>query len=79
MSRKVPMSHIPPVKAPTQQEIDQYVSDRILPEEKEPTKRLTMDVPESLHREFKTKCSASGLTIADKVREMIEAWVKESP
>jgi predicted DNA binding CopG/RHH family protein len=79
MNKRLTISHVPPTKELTQEEIDNYVNDRTLPEEKEPTKRLTMDIPESLHRDFKAKCSKQGLTIADKVREMVEAWVKESP
>lgn len=79
MSKKLTMTHQPPTAPATQKQVDDYVHDRTLPEVKEPTKRLTMDIPESVHRKFKAKCSEEGLTIADKVREMVEAWVKKSP
>lgn len=39
--------------------------------EKEPTKRLTIDVPESLHRAIKTQCAQRGTKIADEVRELL--------
>lgn len=38
---------------------------------KESNKRLTIDVPESLHRKIKMQCAARGTKIADEVREML--------
>jgi ParG len=38
----------------------------------EPMKRLTIDVPLSLHTRLKTGCAASGRKIADVVRALIE-------
>ncbi|MDX5936822.1 hypothetical protein [Acidithiobacillus thiooxidans] len=38
---------------------------------KEITKRLTIDVPESLHRNIKMQCAARGTKIADEVREIL--------
>lgn len=40
-------------------------------EEPEQMKRLTIDVPASLHRAIKTQCAARGTTIADEVRELL--------
>ncbi|WP_332065679.1 hypothetical protein [Bartonella sp. CB189] len=34
-------------------------------------KRLTIDVPESLHRLIKTSCASRGTKIADEVRELL--------
>lgn len=34
-------------------------------------KRLTIDVPESLHRSIKTQCAMRGTKIADEVRELL--------
>lgn len=34
-------------------------------------KRLTIDVPESLHRAIKTQCASRGTKIADEVRELL--------
>ena len=42
----------------------------------EPTKRLTIDVPESLHRRVKTQCAMRGAKMADVIRAMLE---KEFP
>lgn len=39
--------------------------------DKEPNKRLTIDVPESLHRAIKTQCASRGTRIADEVRDML--------
>lgn len=38
----------------------------------EPTKRLTVDVPEILHRRVKIQCAIQGVTLADVVRELLE-------
>ena len=37
----------------------------------EPMKRLTIDVPESLHRSIKAQCAMRGTKIADEVRELL--------
>ncbi|EJF85858.1 hypothetical protein ME1_01435 [Bartonella vinsonii subsp. arupensis OK-94-513] len=34
-------------------------------------KRLTIDVPESLHRSIKMSCASRGTKIADEVRELL--------
>ncbi|MFH7588107.1 hypothetical protein [Oceanimonas smirnovii] len=49
---------------------DQWVKDRSA-QDKEPTKRLTIDIPESLHRAIKSQCAARGAKIADEVRELL--------
>ncbi|OWK46460.1 hypothetical protein FRUB_00159 [Fimbriiglobus ruber] len=38
----------------------------------EPVKRLTIDIPESLHRRVKTACAIEDLVMADVVREMLD-------
>lgn len=51
---------------------DKWVKNRdALDGEKEQNKRLTIDVPESLHREIKMQCAARGTKIADEVRELL--------
>lgn len=40
-------------------------------DEREVMKRLTIDVPESLHRTIKMACAARGTKIADEVRELL--------
>jgi len=43
----------------------------------EPMKRLTVDVPESLHRKIKGKCGREGRMIADVVREDLERFAQD--
>lgn len=38
----------------------------------EQTKRLTIDLPESLHRRMKAQCAIEGLKMVEVVRELIE-------
>ncbi len=40
-------------------------------EPEEPMKRLTIDIPESLHRAIKSQCAMRGSKIADEVRELL--------
>jgi hypothetical protein len=50
------------------------VAPVVLPVEK--MKRLTIDIPESLHQDFKVYCARQGVKMADIVREAIEGRVK---
>jgi hypothetical protein len=43
----------------------------------EPMKRLTIDVPLSLHTRLKTACAASEKKIADVVRDLIENHIAD--
>lgn len=67
MTKKVSFGAKPPSPPSTP---DQWVKDRAV-QEKEPTKRLTIDIPESLHRAIKTQCAAEGVKIADEVRALL--------
>lgn len=40
-------------------------------DEPEAMKRLTIDIPESLHRTIKSQCAMRGTKIADEVRELL--------
>jgi len=44
---------------------------------KEAEKRITVRVPESLHRKVKAKAALMGKTVSDILREYLEALVKE--
>ena len=35
-------------------------------------KRLTIDIPDSLHRRVKSRCGQDGLRMADVIRELLE-------
>jgi plasmid segregation centromere-binding protein ParG len=47
------------------------VESRAPVEGPEPMKRLTIDVPMSLHRAIKSQCAMRGTKIADEVRELL--------
>lgn len=38
----------------------------------EPMKRLTIDVPQSLHKEIKSRCALRGVKMADEIRVLLE-------
>ena len=45
----------------------------------EQEKRITVRVPESLHRKIKVKAAMLDKTISDVLREFLEAWVEQPP
>jgi predicted HicB family RNase H-like nuclease len=45
----------------------------------EPTKRLTLDIPASLHRRLKVGCAERGITVAELVREMLDERFPAKP
>ena len=59
---------------------DDWVSDRAVgaaasaAKDDEPVKmkRLTLDIPESLHRAIKKKAVESGVTMAEQLRDLLE-------
>ena len=67
--------------------IDEWVADRdsktVNPKsssEKAPekSKRLTLDIPESLHRAIKKKAVEDGETMADQLRSLLEKHYRDS-
>lgn len=50
--------------------VDTWVENRA-EGEAEAMKRLTIDIPESLHRAIKSQCALRGTKIADEVRELL--------
>jgi hypothetical protein len=44
---------------------------------KEPTKRLSLDLPETTHRRFKTACSATGRKMVQEIEAFIDARTVE--
>lgn len=77
--KKVNLSAKPTRPSASTSDADAWVKNRqITAAEKEPTKRLTIDVAESLHRTIKMQCAARGSKIADEVRELlIQKYGKE--
>ena len=70
MSKKVTIGTKPTNKS-TQASADEWVDSRNTGSEPEQMKRLTIDIPESLHRAIKMQCASRGAKIADEVRELL--------
>lgn len=68
-----------PIPRPGQGSPDDWVADRsMIPAE--PTKRLTIDVPLSLHQRVKSQCAVRGEIMADVIRDLLEHhFAEESP
>ncbi len=74
--KKITFINKPSPIAPTTSP-DAWVTERtVVPATIEPIKRLTIDVPESLHQRVKSQCALKGEKMADVVRELLE---KEFP
>lgn len=81
MSKKILMGTRPTRQVTPPAAADGWVEKRVLeiesekvPEpdsEKEKMKRLTIDVPESLHKLIKVACAERGTKIADELREIL--------
>ena len=63
-------------KKPKPVDMEQWVSDReaLTPQQEQPEKmkRLTLDIPESLHKAIKRQAVDSGVTMADLLRDLLE-------
>ena len=44
----------------------------------EPTRRLTLDIPESLHRAIKVSCASRGVNMAEEIRALLDAHYGKS-
>ena len=60
-----------PSPRPGQGSSDDWVADRAM-QPIEPTKRLTVDVPLSLHQRVKSQCAVRGEIMADVIRGLLE-------
>ena len=60
-----------PTSKPAPAAADAWVESRSSGDAPEVMKRLTIDVPESLHRAIKAQCAMRGTKIADEVRELL--------
>lgn len=70
-TKRVAIGGKPSNKAATAR-AEQWVQSRV-DGEAEPMKRLTLDVPESLHRRIKVACAARGTKMAEELRALLEA------
>lgn len=66
-TKKVPIGTKPTKPAAA----DAWVENREAGDEPKPMKRLTIDVPEGLHRAIKAQCAMRGTKIAQEVRELL--------
>lgn len=70
MTKKVQIGAKPTASAKAHT-ADAWVESRDAEAEPEKMKRLTIDVPESLHRAVKLSCVSRGVKIADEIRELL--------
>jgi len=69
MSKKVSFGTTPKPSPSLPASADQWVESRVVTEE---MKRLTLDIPEGLHRRIKSQCAARGVKMVDVIRELLE-------
>lgn len=48
------------------------------PPPREPTRRLTLDIPERLHRAMKIRAATTGVTMLDEVRALLEVHYNDT-
>ncbi|WP_227012131.1 hypothetical protein [Duganella sp. FT27W] len=51
---------------------DHWVKTRSLDVEKEPQKRLTLDIPASLHARIKSQCALDGTKMVEEIKLLLE-------
>lgn len=73
MSKKITFGPKPTPKAVGLASADQWVESR----SNEEMKRLTIDVPASLHTRIKATCALRGIKMADEIRQLLEAHFSE--
>ena len=56
-------------KAPVKKALAKKVKVKVEPEK---MKRLTIDIPDTLHRRVKSGCGSEGIKMADVIREYLE-------
>ncbi|MEI7924548.1 MAG: hypothetical protein WCJ40_21780 [Planctomycetota bacterium] len=64
------MKQIAILPKPSYPNVDDWVKDRPLAEM--PMKRLTIDIPVTLHQRVKSQCALKGQNMADMVRILLE-------
>ena len=71
MNKKVTIGTKPTARAAPAAAVDSWVENREDDNDPKSMKRLTIDIPESLHRAIKSQCAMRGTKIADEVREIL--------
>lgn len=70
MNKKVTI-RTKPTREKTTTDANSWVENRTDTDKNVKMKRLTIDIPERLHREIKAQCAMRGTKIADEVRELL--------
>lgn len=70
VGKKVAFGSKPQPKKASDVSKDEWVKNRSTEEVK--MKRLTIDVPEDLHRRIKSGCASKGVKMADEIRTLLE-------
>ena len=70
-AKKVTFSSRPAPALPPAAE--QWIDQGSTPPAEGPVKRMTFDVPESLHRRVKAGCAQRGVTIREVILQLLEA------
>jgi len=70
MNKKVSFGTKPSAAKATTPNAEAWVKERAT-DEVEPMRRMTIDIPESLHRRIKSQCALRGTMIANEVRELL--------
>ena len=71
MNKKITIGAKPTSTPASPMAADSWVESRAVAAPAEEMKRLTIDIPASLHRAIKTQTAARGTKIADEVRELL--------
>jgi hypothetical protein len=74
MSKKVTFGVKPEPARADAAKVDEWVNIR----DQDTMKRLTIDVPASLHSRIKSQCALRGVKMADEVRELLEKQFPKS-
>jgi hypothetical protein len=74
MAKKVAISTQPATKV-LPATAAQWVDN--VPDNAKAMKRLTIDLPESLHKRIKATCAARGVKMADEIRRLLEEHFSE--
>jgi len=74
MNKKVAFGVKPGTARVDASKADDWVNHR----NTEAMKRLTIDVPASLHARIKSQCAIRGVKMADEVRELLEKHFQQS-
>lgn len=71
MNKKITIGTKPSKATPASPGADDWVSSQDDKSDRGRMKRLTIDIPEGLHRSIKVGCASRGTNMADEIREVL--------